>query len=465
MPRLSLTARLTGWYVLASSVLLLGLAAFVFSVTARHFDELDRHTLHDKIALVQRLADSATSVEQLRHRLHDALHNHAGLYVRIEPPDGPPLYATADFAFPAALLRQHTRSSSNHAVLAWHDQHASYQGLVASLTVAALPANKLRIMAAIDTGHHTRFMADLRQALAWYVVVGVGISALLGWWAARAGLRPLHRMRAQAQQVTAQRLDQRMDVEAMPVELADLATSLNAMLQRLQHDFERLSDFSSDLAHELRTPLNNLLTQSEVVLSRPRGLEMYRDTLASQREELQRLSRTVSDMLWLAKADSGRFQLPHPDRIDLAQEVQALFDFYEALAEEQHLGLVLQGQAQVLGDRLMLRRAISNLLSNALRHATPGSEVVVQLHHLPAGEVRISVTNQGEPIPPELLPRLFDRFFRADKARVRLDTDGAGLGLSITQAIAQAHGGRVHASSLAAGNVFCIDLPSSPLKP
>lgn len=464
MPRLSLTARLTVWYVLASSVLLLGLAAFIFSATARHFDELDRHTLHDKIALVQRLADSATSVEQLRHRLQDALHNHTGLYVRIEPPDGPPLYATADFAFPTAL-RQHARSGADHAVLAWQDQHASYQGLVASLAVAALPATEVRIMAAIDTGHHTHFMAGLRQALAWYVLVGVGLGGLLGWWAARAGLRPLHRMRAQAQQVTAHRLHQRMDVAAMPVELADLAASLNAMLQRLQHDFERLSDFSSDLAHELRTPLNNLLTQSEVVLSRPRGPEMYHDALASQREELQRLSRTVSDMLWLAKADSGRFQLPHTDQIDLAQEVQALFDFYEALAEEQRLGLVLQGQAQVLGDRLMLRRAISNLLSNALRHATPGSEVVVQLHHLPAGEVRISVTNQGEPIPPELLPRLFDRFFRADKARIRLDTDGAGLGLSITQAIAQAHGGRAHASSLAAGNVFCIDLPSSPLQP
>ena len=170
----------------------------------------------------------------------------------------------------------------------------------------------------------------------------------------------------------------------------------------------------------------------------------------------------VSDMLLLAKAENGLLKLPSPDRIDLAQEVQALFDFYEALAGERTVRLVLRGQGRITGDRLMLRRAISNLLSNALRHAFEGSDIVVELQQQAAGGVRISVANQGEPIAPELLPRLFDRFFRADKARVHLDTDGAGLGLSITQAIAQMHGGRVHASSDAGCNRFSIDLPQAP---
>lgn len=461
LTRLPLTVRLTGFYLLASTLLLLGMAAFISSAITHHFAELDRETLDDKVRLVQGIAASATSPQNLSDRLRDALRNHPGLHVRIVQEDGQLLHDTAGLQFPARLLRQ-TPGDPKGGVLEWHDEHSRYQGLVARLQLPELVAGQARIIAAIDTAHHAHFISSLHQSLWLYVLVGAGISGLLGWWATRAGLMPLRRMKAKAQTVTAHKLDQRMDVEAIPVELADLAHSLNDMLQRLQDDFRRLSDFSSDLAHELRTPLNNLLTQTEVVLSRARGLETYRDTLASNGEELQRLSRMVSDMLLLAKAENGLLKLPSPDRIDLAQEVQALFDFYEALAGERKIRLLLWGQGRITGDRLMLRRAISNLLSNALRHAFEDSDIVVELQQQAAGGVRISVANQGEPIAPELLPRLFDRFFRADKARVHLDTEGAGLGLSITQAIAQMHGGRVHASSDAGCNRFSIDLPQAP---
>lgn len=461
MARVPLTVRLTSFYVLASTVLLLGMAAFISTAISRHFAQLDRETLNDKIQLVQGIAGDATSPENLRRRLRDALQNHPGLYVRVDQENGQILYETKDFQFPAMLLRQSLGESEN-GMINWNNERSKYQGVVARLNSPTLSIRNTRIITAIDTAHHAHFVSDLIQSLWLYVLVGAGISGLLGWWAARAGLMPLRRMKATVQLVTAHRLDQRMDVKAIPVELAELANSLNEMLQRLQNDFERLSDFSSDLAHELRTPLNNLLTQTEVILSRARGLETYRDTLVSNGEELQRLSRMVSDMLLLAKAENGLLKLPNPDHIDLAHEVHALFDFYDALSEEKKIKLILNGQAKITGDKLMLRRAVSNLLSNALRHAYPCSDVVVQLEQPITGGVRISVTNQGDPIPMEILPRLFDRFFRADKARVHLDTDGAGLGLSITQAIAQAHGGRVHATSGGGSNQFFIDLPASP---
>lgn len=461
MTRVPLTVRLTSFYMLASTVLLLGMAAFISSAITRHFADLDKETLNDKIRLVQGIAGNATSKENLRDRLRDALQNHPGLYVRIDQDGAQLLYDTADFQFPPDLLGQSLGESEN-VMMDWSNAHSKYQGIVARLQVPAISTGNTRIIVAIDTAHHAHFVADLRRSLWLYVFVGAGISGLLGWWAARAGLTPLRRMKAKVQLVTAHRLDQRLDVEAIPVEFADLADSLNEMLHRLQNDFERLSDFSSDLAHELRTPLNNLLTQNEVVLSRARGLETYRDTLASNGEELQRLSRMVSDMLLLAKAENGLLKLPNPDQIDLAKEVQALFDFYDALADERKVRLVLKGQAHLTGDKLMLRRAISNLLSNALRHAAPSSDIVVQLEQPIAGAVRISVSNQGHPIPPDILPRLFDRFFRADKARVHLDSDGAGLGLSITQAIAKAHGGRVYATSQGGSNNFFIELPASP---
>ena len=162
----------------------------------------------------------------------------------------------------------------------------------------------------------------------------------------------------------------------VPVEMADLATSLNEMLERLEADFVRLQDFSGDLAHELRTPLNNLLTQTQVALSHPRDAASYRDTLASNAEEYQRLARMVSDMLFLAKADRG-IALPNPENLELSEEVFALFDFYEAVAEDLGIELRVEGHGQVFGDRLMIRRAISNLLSNALRHAETNTRIEV----------------------------------------------------------------------------------------
>ncbi len=179
-------------------------------------------------------------------------------------------------------------------------------------------------------------------------------------------------MASRASGVTANKLDARMPVAAVPLEMADLAATLNAMLARLQDDFRRLSEFSSDLAHELRTPITNLMTQTHVVLSQPREAAKYREVLVSNAEELQLLGRMVSDMLYLAKMEHG-ITLPSEEAISVADEVQALFDFYEALAEDKGVSLQLRGQAKIAGDRLMLRRALSNLLSNALRYTPQGN--------------------------------------------------------------------------------------------
>ncbi|MDF6445990.1 ATP-binding protein, partial [Escherichia coli] len=177
---------------------------------------------------------------------------------------------------------------------------------------------------------------------------------------------------------------------------------LNAMLERLQDDFRRLSEFSSDLAHELRTPITNLMTQTHVVLSQPREAAKYRDVLASNAEELLRLGRMVSDMLYLAKMEHG-ITLPNEESIHVGDEARALFDFYDALAEDKGVQLRLQGDASIVGDRLMLRRALSNLLSNALRYTPSGKAIVIKACEQDGGAT-IVVENQGEGIDPELLP-------------------------------------------------------------
>ena len=226
------------------------------------------------------------------------------------------------------------------------------------------------------------------------------------------------------------------------------------MLARLEDSFRRLSDFSSDLAHELRTPVGNLVTETEVVLSRARSAEEYREVLYFNLEEYNRLSRMISDMLFLAKADNGLI-VPRPEHVDLAAETQGLFAFYEALAEEKGVGLVLEGAGSIDGDKLMIRRAISNLLSNALRYALHGGSVKVSIEQFDSGETQLVIENPGEKIASEHLSRLFDRFYRADASRQKT-SDGAGLGLAITKSIVEAHHGVIMASSANGMTRFAI---------
>ncbi len=366
--------------------------------------------------------------------------------------------------------------------------HRTYRGIAAKAQTGivglGLGLGPVTVALATDMTHHEYFMQSFKNAL-W---MGVGLAAvltgLLGWLAARRGLRPLRDISLSAAGITANRLDHRLVAASMPSELAEVARTLNDMLSRLEDSFCRLSDFSSDLAHELRTPVSNLLTQTQVTLAKTRTLDIYQDVLASNAEEFERLSRMIADMLFLAKSDNALI-VPHLEEVDLAAEVGSLLEFYGVLAEEKGLTLSGAGAGVVRGDRLMLRRAISNLLSNALRHAPQGGSVAVQVGHADASQVLLTVSNTGETIAPEHLPRLFDRFFRRVKveslrighrrAVVHVEMHAAAeggepefivhadcipaLGLAITRSIARGHGGEVSVASQDGVTTFGMRLP------
>lgn len=283
-------------------------------------------------------------------------------------------------------------------------------------------------------------MRAFRRTLWAAVALAMFLTGVATWYVVRREMQPLQAIRQEASGITARRLDQRLSSAAVPAELEPLVDTLNEMLARLERSFQRLTEFSSDLAHELRTPVSNLLTQTQVTLTKARSADEYREVLASNTEELERLSRMVSDMLFLAQADHA-MTIPTREPIDLASETQAVLDFYEALASEKHLALSLAGTGSMSGNRLMLRRALSNLLSNAIRHTPEGGAIKVVLSSAEHA-VQISVSNTGAPIPAELHARLFDRFYRVDASRERMG-QGAGLGLAITDSIVRAHGGEI----------------------
>jgi two-component system heavy metal sensor histidine kinase CusS len=306
---------------------------------------------------------------------------------------------------------------------------------------------------------HEAFMAKFRHMLALAMALAALATAGLGWIATRRGLIPLHRVAEMAASISAERLGTRLQSNAVPAELSALVAAFNAMLARLDQAFQRLSDFSSDIAHELRTPVSNLMTQTQVALSRARDADEYRDILHSNLEEYERLARMIGDMLFLAKADN-RLIVPKRETVDLQQEVARLMEFHEVLASDRGIRLAAMGAVVVAGDRLMLQRAISNLLSNAIRHTPAGGTVSITLAPDQGGAI-IAVENPGAGIAPEHLPHLFDRFYRVDPARREGAEENSGLGLAIAKSIIEAHGGRVSAASSEGRTRFELRLPPS----
>jgi two-component system heavy metal sensor histidine kinase CusS len=440
IPRLSLTARLGLLFMLALTAVLLAAGVAVQHLSRQHFEELDRHALLEKLHASQGILGSLTELgdfPRLRPQLHTLLGAHQELRAQILDPEGRELFAEpARPGFPVELRQPQGR------LWTWRDGDRLLRGMTTWVPMVGQPQG-LTFLLALDVTHHETFFAELARWL-WIALASCALlSAGLGWLVARSGLRPLREVTQVAATVSARSLKERIPEQALPVELRPLVSSFNGMLERLDDAFVRLSNFSADIAHELRTPLTQLMTHTEVVLGRARSLEEYREALYGNLDDLKRMARMIDDMLFLAKADNG---LIVPDRkpVALHELVEQLLDYYRLLAEEAGVGLEQDGAAVIEGDAGMLRRALSNLLGNALRYTPPGGCIHVRIGEQ-SGQVELLVENPGPTIPAEHLERLFDRFYRVDPAR--REGGNAGLGLAITRSIVEAHRGCIRCTS------------------
>ncbi|WP_158680718.1 heavy metal sensor histidine kinase, partial [Cronobacter sakazakii] len=267
-------------------------------------------------------------------------------------------------------------------------------------------------------------------------------------------LRAIARLSEATARTGSETLQQPLSLETLPRELLPLGEALNTMRHRLAEDFARLTRFADDLAHELRTPVNILLGQNQVALQRPRSVQEYQSLLAGNIEELEQMTRLIENILFLARADHQNIALKR-ERLALEPFIHQLTDFLEPLAEEQAITFNVQAQGDIFADRLLLQRALTNLLTNALRHAPAGSEVRITAVQ-EAGETVLSVANQGAPIAEA--EKLFLRFWRGDNAR---HTPGTGLGLALTEAIARLHGGETAVDHEAGWNRFRLRFPAA----
>lgn len=315
-----------------------------------------------------------------------------------------------------------------------------------------------RIQGALDVTEDEHLIDSYWRRLVYAMLLGAGGCAALGWWSAHRGLRPLREIADSTRGISAHRLQDRLDPRQVPPELGDLVQALNAMLDRLNQAFERLSRFSSDLAHELRTPITILMGEAEVVLSRDRSDEEYRQVLESSLEEYRRLSRLISRMLFLARAEDPSAVIEVAP-IDAKRLVEEVLGYFEAVAEEQEVHLQGEGTGSLHGDADMIRQALANLVSNALEATPKDGRISIRVKAV-SGHSELEVQDSGRGIAEEELPRILNRFYRTRDALDR-NRPGTGLGLAIVQSIARLHQGELKiASELGKGTSAILRIPA-----
>lgn len=462
---LSLALRLTLLFGVAAAIVFLLFGWIISHSMERHFMAQDTDELKVIGRAVQDALVGVRATEKLaplEQRFNDILvgHHDASLYVVDQ--NGKTLYANPipDLTAVAKAAGKKTETELGHR---WYHDDVPYTVLVRMMDeIGPIAGRPYTVVIAVPFTEHQRFLAVFYRNL-WLMVGGsILVMAVMGWIVVRQGHAPLRDIVSRIHRISANQLNNRLPRDEVPAELGELVDSFNAMLQRLDESFHRLSDFNADIAHELRTPITNLMTQTQVALTQARNIEAYREILYSNMEEYERMAQMVGDMLFLAQMDN-RPLLENVDELDLMEETDALFEFYEGWAEERGVTLTREGHARIAGDRSMLRRALGNLLSNAIRY-TPAGCVRVTLRAVDDGGAVITIENPGPPIPSEHLPRLFDRFYRVDPSRQR-GGDGSGLGLAIVKSIIAAHGGTVDVSSTAESTQFQIILPERPPHP
>lgn len=433
LPR-ALTWRVALGFALLTALLIGTSGVYLYHALRQEMSQRDREELAGKIVLFQKTVSLLPRPAVLGSEpgiLTHYLVGHEYLALKVRAASGQPLLSSHQ-SIPEVPYRGLPHGAVPLSGVGADGQ--TWQGLAASAQTFDGQTVELEVWRNTDAQE---------ALLRWYRsrILGAGllatlVAAALGWLLVRRSLTPLAELTASAQHIHHHTLNRRLDGSRVPTELRGIVASFNGILERLDHAFAQLSSYASDLAHEMRTPLGILLGQTQVALSKTRTAEQYRQVLSDNAEEIERLSRMVNDLLFLAKAEHTQILLTRVP-LDLESEAQRVCDFFELLAEERGVQLVVKGHLRLAADREALRRLLNNLVSNAIRYSPPGETVYLAMAPELPGFI---IDNRSATPLPDDLSTLFDRFYsRGEKG------DGHGLGLPIAAAIARLHGGEIRA--------------------
>jgi two-component system, OmpR family, heavy metal sensor histidine kinase CusS len=315
------------------------------------------------------------------------------------------------------------------------------------------------IQLAQDRSSDEKFATQFASLLGGVLALGIVASAVIAIAVTKRGLLPLQQMTQSLERIGPNHLDERVGKTTWPRELHPVATAFDEMLARLENSFTKLSQFSADLAHELRTPISNIRGEAEVTLTRPRTLEEYRNVIESIAAECERLSGIVDNLLFLARAEAVDRQIER-NVFAARPAIEKIAAYYRTVAEERGISITNKGEGEVYADARLFDRALSNLLDNALRFTPDGGKITIATETKP-DRTELAIEDTGGGIPPQHLPRIFDRFYRADSSR---SSQGTGLGLALVKSITDLHGGSIEvASEVNRGTTVTLTFPAKPM--
>jgi heavy metal sensor kinase len=480
----SVRVRLTLWYTAVLTLVLVTLALLTYFIFWRstvqrtdvNISELSGAFLTTLEAEVEDQSgpDSlklAGQVAITEHRFRDhvfAIFDAAGNIV-VSSQDVPPVTPALGSSFGSLLSTQSFQrffDASTRSERSYGEVKGGRDGYRAFARHFSSSGNTYTLVILQSLHAQREMLEEVTATFAWVIPIAILLASVGGYFLARKSLAPVVAMSSQAGRIGAANLHERLAIQNDRDELGQLAQSFNSLLDRLSQSFERQRRFMADASHELRTPVAILRGEAEVALSQPaRSLEEYRDSLGVLHHEAERLTHIVEDLFTLTRADAGQYPL-QPHDFYLEELVSECVHSARTLALAKKISLNLEESAEspIHADESLLRRMILNLLDNGIKYTPEGGRVTVTCRR-EGGEYLLAITDTGVGIPVDLQPRIFERFFRADKARSHAENDGggAGLGLSISRWIAEAHHGRLElARSDATGSTFTAYLPAGP---
>ncbi|MEX3634599.1 heavy metal sensor histidine kinase [Paraburkholderia sp. BR14320] len=458
----SLLRRLTLAFAVVAALVFALTGAYLYRSLSTELTRRDDIEIAGKLSQFLQLVRTSGSTQAVRANpgaFHEVLLSHPGVYLGIYDGKNSPLVEHSDkpgVSLKAVITDQYP-SRTPYA--------CSPEGIGPSRCIFAeekLPSGEIVRVSLVRAATDRHSLLDSYRIDIWFAAVaGSILVGALGYAVARRGLQPVECLGRQTSSIEAHNLNERLDIAGGPVELRELALSVNRMLDRLERAFVRLSQFSSDLAHDMRTPLANVISSSQITLSRPRTREEYETLIDSNIEECERLQRMIENMLFLARTDNARQHL-RLSSFDAATELGRLASYFQGIADDKNVTIVVEGDTRISADATLFRRAVSNLISNALDHASVGSTVMLASFDS-SGHTSVEVTNQGRPIAPEHMDRIFERFYRIDTSR-HGSSKNAGLGLAIVKSIMELHRGAVDVRSSDQGTTFTLRFPRSTVE-